>query len=283
MPSRAPIERRARDVAARGARLRVTEAGDEAGAPLVLLHGFMVSHLEFDDVIDLFARRFHVLAPDLPGFGESEKPSPARYAYGVETFAEAVVDLVAAYGLGRSSVVGHAMGGTVALTLAAHHPELVARLVLVDAICYPRRLGLGARLELLPVVGAVLFKQLYGRRRFRRYFQEQVFAPDAAVPPALVDRFYAYFNTPAARESAYAVLTALLDTRPVVARIARIRTPALVVWGRDDRVVPASFALRLAREIPGARLELLDAGHCPHAELPQEFVAAVSEFLEGKR
>ena len=79
-------ERLVRDVTARGVRTRVIEAGSEDAPALVLVHGFLVSHRAFDDVIDPLAERFHVIAPDLPGFGESEKPSPARYAYGVESF-----------------------------------------------------------------------------------------------------------------------------------------------------------------------------------------------------
>jgi pimeloyl-ACP methyl ester carboxylesterase len=270
-------ERTARDVTARGVRMRVVESG--AGRPLLLVHGFLVSHLEFDDVLDPLAERYRVVAPDLPGFGESEKPSPTRYAYGIEAFSEALADVIAAMELGRVSIVGHSMGGAVALTLAAEHPELVDRLVLVDALVYPFPLELGSRFSLVPVVGPFLFKQLYGRGTFRGYFREQVFARGFEMPLDRVDRYYDQFNTPAARESAYAVLAAMMDTRPVVARIPRVHVPTLVVWGRHDRLFPAVFGQRLAREIGGARLELLDAGHAPNEERPEELVSIVRAFL----
>ena len=102
---------RVRDVTARGIRIRVLEAGDERAPALVLVHGLFASHRSFEDVIESLGERFHVIAPDLPGFGESEKPSPTRYAYGVEAHAESVADLIAAFGVGRASVLGHAMGG----------------------------------------------------------------------------------------------------------------------------------------------------------------------------
>lgn len=282
-PSDLAVQRMTRDVTARGVRMRVLEAGADQPTPLVLLHGFLASHLEFDDVIDSLARRFHVIAPDLPGFGESEKPSPSKYAYSVESFAEAVADLIAAYGVGRACVLGHALGGSIALTLATHHAELVTRLGLVAPLCYPTTLGWRARLPLLPVIGGVLFKQLWGRRVFRSYFQREVFGADAFVPTERIDRLYEHFNSPSARESAYAVLKAMRDTRSVVARIPRVTRPTLVLWGRDDRVVPASYALKLAREIPDTRLELFDTGHSPHEERPSEFVFTVTEFFEGKR
>jgi pimeloyl-ACP methyl ester carboxylesterase len=282
--TRIPVaERVVRDVTARGVRTRVIEAGDPEAPPLLLLHGFLTSHLEWDEVLDAFAERFHVIAPDLPGFGESEKPSPARYGYGIETFAEAVADLVAAFGLGRASVVGHAMGGAVALTLAAEHAELVQRLVLVDALCYPFALSFRARVPLVPVLGSIVFKQLLGRALFRSYFREDVFSPGFVPPFERIDRLYDLFNSPSGRESAFAVLRAALDTRAVVARVPRVNVPSFVVWGRDDRIFPFSHAQRLAREIHHAKLEIMDTGHSPHEEKPEDFVRVVTQFLEGRR
>jgi pimeloyl-ACP methyl ester carboxylesterase len=278
-----PVQRVARDVTARGVRMRVVEAGDESAPALLMIHGFLASHLDFDDVIDPLARRFHVLAPDLPGFGASEKPNPARYSYGVEAFSEAMADLIAAYGLGQANVMGHGIGGAFGITLASRYAELVQRLVLIDPLCYPSPPVSKLKISLAPVIGPLVFKQLYGRRLFRSYFHDEVYSPEARLPVDRIDRFYDNFNTPSARESAYAVLRSMLDNRPVVARVTRVRRPTLVVWGRDDRLFPASQALRLAREIPEAKLEVMNAGHAPHAELPKAFVAVVREFLEGRR
>ena len=283
MPVAEPPPRIVRDVTARGVRARVVEAGAGRGPALVLVHGFLVSHREFDDIIDTLAERFHVIAPDLPGFGESEKPNPTRYLYGIETFAEAIADLIAAFDVGRACLLGHCMGGAVALTLAASHPELVQRLVVVDPLCYPFPLSFKARLPLIPVVGSIMFKQLYSRALFRAYFRDDVFSPGFDAPMARVDEHYALFNTPAARESAYAMMRAMLDTRGVVARLTRISAPTLVVWGRGDRIFPATGANRLAREIHGASLEIMDTGHSPHEERPREFGALITQFLEGRR
>jgi len=276
-------EPRLRDVTARGIRVRVLEAGAERAPALLLLHGIFASHRSFEDVIDDLGERFHVIAPDLPGFGESEKPSPARYAYGVEAHAESVADLIAAFGVGRASVLGHDMGGAVALTLAAEHPELVQRLVLEDALAYPFVQSAKARLPLVPVLGGFVFKQLYGRALFRALFRDTYYRPGFEAPFERVDWHYDAFNSPSARESAHAMMRALLDTRAVVARLSRINTPTLVLWGREDRLCPVPSAHRLAREIARAKLEIMDTGHTPHEELPRELVERVTEFLEGKR
>jgi pimeloyl-ACP methyl ester carboxylesterase len=272
-----------RDVTVRGVRIRATEAGPKDAPALVLIHGFLVSQLEWADVLPALAERFHVIAPDLPGFGESEKPGPARYPYGIDTFAEAIADLVAAFGVGRAHVMGHSMGGAVALTLAADHPELVQRLVVVDPLVYPFETSLKARLVLYPFIGPVIFKQLYGRGMFRAYFRDEVFNNGAGFDLARIDEHYERFNSPAARESAYATLRSLQDTRALVARLGRIRMPSLVVWGRDDKLFPVAHASRLAKDLSDARLEVLPTGHSPGEELPQVFLGVINEFLEGRR
>lgn len=276
-----PAEPMFRDVNARGVRMRVLEAGN--GPALLLVHSFHTSHRSFEDVIELLAQHFRVIAPDLPGFGDSEKPSPTRYSYGVEAFAESMADLIAAFGVGRANVLGHGMGGAVALTLAAEHPELVTRLVLEDALVFPFPLSFRSRLPLVPVFGGMFFKQLYGRRGFRAHFRDEFFRPGAEIPYERIDHHYDIFNGPSARESAYAVLRSVLDTRPIVARLTRITTPTLVMWGRDDRIFPAAHAQRLVRAMPAAKLEIMDAAHCPHEERPRESFQVVKQFLEGKR
>jgi pimeloyl-ACP methyl ester carboxylesterase len=271
-----------RDVTVRGVRIRAVEAGPKDAPALLLIHGFLVSWLEWADVLEPLAEKFHVIAPDLPGFGDSEKPGPARYPYGIDSFAEAMADLVAAFGVGRAHVMGHSMGGAVALTLAADHPELVQRLVVVDPLVYPFDAPLKAKLVLYPFVGPLIFKQLYGRSMFRAYFRDEVFG-GGAHDIARVDEHYERFNTPASRESAYATLRAIQDTRSLVARLGRVRMPTLVVWGRDDRIFPVAHASRLAKDLSDARLEVLPAGHSPGEEIPSAFLGVVQEFLEGRR
>jgi pimeloyl-ACP methyl ester carboxylesterase len=281
LPSRhmSSIARETRDVSARNIRLRVVEGG--AGPPVLLLHGFLMSHLAWSEAASLLADRFRVVMPDLPGFGESEKPGPTRFDYGVEAFAECVADLIAALGLGRPHVVGHGMSGGIALALAAKHPEFVDRLVLVDPMVYP--LARKSSVFEMPVLGAFFFKQLYGQSLFRAYFRDNVFSPGFALPVERIDAFYELFNSPPARESAFATMHALMDTRSTVARLTRIRAPTLVVWGRSDALYPAQLAQRLARELGAERLEVMETGHAPHMEQPDRFVDSVSAFLRKEK
>lgn len=269
-----------RDVGARGARVRLYEGG--GGPPLLAVHGYLWSGTVWEDVFPLLTRDLRVIVPDLPGFGESEKPPPARYPYGYEAFTESLVDLVASLGVGRVSVCGHSMGGAIALMLAAHHPDLVEKLVLVDPVVYESHRGAAASMATLPVLGPILFKQMYGRAMFRRFFRENVYAKEESFPEDRIERMFETFNAPAAREAAYATMLATLDRRALVASIPRVSAPTLVAWGRSDRSVPVEHGRRLARDLRRARFEVFDCGHSPPEEVPESFAEVVSAFLRGK-
>jgi pimeloyl-ACP methyl ester carboxylesterase len=167
--------------------------------------------------------------------------------------------------------------------LAARHPELVARLALVDILCHQPSGDLRRRAVLLPLLGGLIVKQLLGRTMFHSFFRDAMLSSEASVPSSRLDHYYDMLNTPAARGSALATIRATGDTRPVVAQVARVQSETLVVWGRADRVYPAGLGHRLAREIPGAGFELLDAGHCPQEECPDRLASLLRRFLRAER
>jgi pimeloyl-ACP methyl ester carboxylesterase len=276
---RDPRQTITRDVAARDARIRFVEAG--RGPPLVLIHDYLASRVAWDDVLPGLSERFHVIAPDLPGFGESEKPPPSRYRYDFDAFAESLVDLCAALGLGRVSLCGHALGGAVALTLAASHAHLVNKLVLVNPLVYPPRPDPLSRVAGIPLLGPLVFKQLFGRALFRSRFLSRATGGSNRAPSRRVDHLFELFDVPAAREAAYATMRAMLDTRPLTASIPRITTPTMVAWGRTNRASPVEHGRRLARELGGARFEVFDCGTSPAEECPGPFTLAIASFLAG--
>ncbi len=279
MPERlATLQPITRDVAARGARIRFVEAG--RGPALMLVHDCLASRLAWDDVLTELAGRFHVIAPDLPGFGESEKPAPGRYGYDFEAFSESLVDLAAALGLVRLSLCGHGLGGAVALTVAAEHAHLVEKMVLVNPLVYPQRPGALARIAGVPIVGPLVFKQILGRALFRNHFLWQGRLEGA--PLRRLDQFFDLFDAPAAREAAYATMRATLDTRALTARVPRVTTPTLVLWGRGNRTGAVDQGRRLARELGGSRFEVLDCGPSPAEECPEAFAHALTTFLSSK-
>ncbi|MBX2854955.1 MAG: CoA-binding protein, partial [Rhodobacteraceae bacterium] len=122
------------------------------------------------------------------------------------------------------------------IAIASQSPELVSRLVLVDSMCYPARPDAARRVAELPLAGGFVFKQLWGKTMFRSYFREALSSPSRAFDPIRIDEYYEAFNSPASRNSALATFRGTRDTRSVVADVARINVPSLVVWGRHDAV-----------------------------------------------
>ncbi|MCL2724424.1 MAG: alpha/beta hydrolase [Polyangiaceae bacterium] len=263
-------------MAAHGARIRFVEAG--AGPALLFVHDALASQETYREAIAHLARSFRVIAPDLPGFGHSEKPDPVRYAYGYNAFADSLLDLVAALDFGRLHVCGHGMGGGVALALAARHPSIVHKLVLASALVYPGGEHPLDRAARLPLTGALFWRQIMGWSMFRNYLHGTVYAGAREVPLDRVNTAYANFNAPAARRAAHATIAAKSDTRMLVAHLPRIQAESLVVWGRDDRLAPVEQGRRLARALR-ARFEVIACGRCPPDEAPEAFASIVTSFL----
>jgi pimeloyl-ACP methyl ester carboxylesterase len=272
----APVELVYRDVKASGIRLRVTEAG--AGPPLLLLHTTFLDRTSWNSAIESLAPHYRVIAPDLPGFGESEKPSVGRFGFGVTDFVHVVTDLFAGLGLGQACVAGHGLGGAIALCLASKSPELVSRLILIDTLCYSTRPDIARRVAALPLLGGLVFKQLWGRAMFGTYFREVLVASHRGISSARIDHYYEMFNTPSARNSVVATLRATTDARTVEVKLSRLASPTLVIWGRHDAVYPAAFGQRLAKEVRGAGFRLLDTGHTPLEEDPASLSANILAF-----
>ncbi len=264
-----------RDVSIRGVRVRFLEAG--FGPAVILVHGFLASHTAWDPVFAALTTRFRVIAPDLPGFGESEKPPPGRYAYTSAAFAESLVDLIAAVDVNRASVIGQRMGATVALSMAVLYPDLVERLVLVSPDLYPRRASTWQRAASLPVVGSLLFKQAAGLRLFLRYFDPWT-APALPASARMLDWLDGW-SAPAAREASYATLRSMGDTRSLLARLARASVPTLVCAGGRDDATRLAGARRLTRELPAGRLEIFDTGCAPEEDRPDDLARRVMAFL----
>ena len=246
--------------------LRYLEAG--SGPPLLLVHGLASNAAQdWGRLIAPLARSYHVYAPDLPGFGRSERPATADY--GVPMQVEAVRAFLGALGVPRARVAGLSMGGWISARLAGEHPELVERLVLVDAA--------GMRpLEKAPIPAQVLLPHDEDgvRRLIAAVRYEPPPAPFFLVRDILAERLREEWIVRRALESMRAGKDWLDGT------LGRATMPVLIVWGRQDALIPVAYAALLQAEFGHARLELLDGcGHVPIADCPQEFDRVLAGFL----
>ncbi|HEY2993744.1 MAG TPA: alpha/beta fold hydrolase [Methylomirabilota bacterium] len=256
------------------------------GPAVVLVHGLGGFGASWRDTIDALATRATVFAVDLPGFGRSAKP---RTTYRLGYFARALHGFLEGLGVGQASLVGHSLGGAVAVTYALTHPSRVERVALVSAVVpgFSFRMSLGYRLIAVPVLGEAL--AMCGRARFYKAAIARCFhTPRRAAVDFLVDHDYAERTGPEARAAWLA--TARHIREDFVAHradyrraIATLDLPVLVVHGRQDPAVAPLHATEVAASFPRASLRWVDAcGHFPHLEHAQVVNGWLAEFLVGR-
>lgn len=251
-------------------------ATDPAVPPLVLLHGLLVTHHAFRRVIDMIAEERRVIAIDLPGCGESDRPSPAvADDYSLGWLADRVAEVLAALGVPSVDLCGHSFGGTVALRLTASDPGRVRRLVLVDPVAYRFELPLRGRIALLPRVGPLLFENVYRRADLRSYLARTFSTPEL-LDEVAVDVYWDRLGREGGREAAHAMLRTIARLPPPEELLSQVTAPTLVVWGDRDTLIPASDGERLVSVLKGAQLRIV-AG-CGHA-VPEERPEALVELL----
>ncbi|MEF3274318.1 MAG: alpha/beta hydrolase [Chloroflexus sp.] len=245
-----------------------------SGPPIVFLHGWgAFKELWWSALRDL-GRDYRCVALDMPGHGESRIGQADR----IEAIAVLVAEFCRDLGLSEIILVGHSMGGSVAVELALRQPDLVRRLVLVDAAVDAYRMPAYTRTYLLPGFGWATFRltQAVGRA-FRPLGQRIPHEHGGGwLRPWLRRASYLATFDP---EGLYRILRSLFATR-ADDRLRQLRMPTLVLTGQFDSLAPPTHARRLAALIPGARFVMIPASlHNPMDERPRAFVRAVRAFL----
>jgi 3-oxoadipate enol-lactonase len=276
--ARAPAE--APPISARtleGLGISYLQAG-EAGPAVVMLHGWGAFKELWWSTLLALGRDHRCFALDLPGHGAS----PLGRAASMGGLAEAVAAFCGALGLARVTLIGHSMGGSVACELALRRPDLVERLVLVDAAIDARRMPGFSRTYLLPSYGWALFRLVLLGARISSPIGRRVPHVHGGgwVRPWLRRGSYLAGFEPEPLHRLYRALFAA----EAGDRLGRIAQPTLVISGQLDSLVPPSHSRRLAGRIPGARyVEIPGALHNPMDERPRAFEQALRAFLEQKR
>ena len=278
---------KARAITLDGDRVVYRSAGK--GPVLLLVHGIAGSSLTWRHVMPALAERFTVLAPDLLGQGESDKP---RGEYSLGGHANTLRDLLDALGRKRATVIGQSLGGGVAMQFAYQFPERCKRLVLVNSG------GLGREvtfyLRMLTVPGFELVFPLVCAPWLRDAGNRIATWLDRAgvrSTPASEEiwRSYASLADAESRRAFFRSLHDVIDfggqAVSALNRLYRVaELPTLIVWGAQDPFIPVSHAVAAHKAIPGSRLEIFEGvGHYPHCEAPERFVAVLVDFIASTK
>jgi pimeloyl-ACP methyl ester carboxylesterase len=252
-----------------------------SGEPVLCLHGLGATKASFLPTIAALADRHRVIAVDLLGFGESDKPVAAPYD--ARWFARSAVALLDALGIERAHLVGNSMGGRVAIEAGLRAPQRSGRIVLLSpALAWLRdRRWAGVVKVLRPELGLL---QLAPRGLTEGVVRRVVPGATNGWAAAGVDEFLRSYLTPRGRAAFYAAARSIYLDKPhgedgFWPRLAGLSPETLFVWGKRDRLVPVSFRKYVQRALPAARHVELDCGHVPQLEAPSATHAAIARFL----
>jgi pimeloyl-ACP methyl ester carboxylesterase len=249
-----------------GARLHYVDAG--SGSVVVLLHGLADDVGVWESVMPALAAKHRVIALDQIGFGRSDKP---LLGYRAGTFVDFLDGFLNELKIDHASLVGNSLGGWIAANFALARPERIDRLVLCDAAGYaavpktmdPRALNalrLASR-EDIRYLGPLTFHNKRFYEDVDLAFKQRVTAGDNYTVNQLLDSMIRGED--------------VLD-----GRLGAIHKPTLIVWGREDKLIPLNFAERFHKQITGSRLEVIDdCGHMPHVECADKFNHALLKFF----
>jgi pimeloyl-ACP methyl ester carboxylesterase len=273
---------RPRTVKVHGREVGFVEAG--SGPVLLLVHGMAGTSAIWESVIEPLAVDHTVIAPDFPGHGES---APGGGDYSLGSLASGLRDLLLALGHERATLVGHSLGGGVAMQFTYQFPEMVERLVLVSSGGLGPDVSPILRAAALP--GADLFIAATAGIGSRigsvlgRGFDALGFRPNTDL--AEVTRGFATLSDPERRKSFLATLRAVVGTDGQrVAALDKLylaeTLPLLIVWGENDPIIPVAHAREAQAQLPAACLEIFEGvGHVPQLERPGRFITVLGKFL----
>jgi pimeloyl-ACP methyl ester carboxylesterase len=255
------------------------------GPPLLLIHGFGASTYTWRHLAPELAKNYRVIAVDLKGFGQSDKPFDGRYS--VYDQAELLAQLIEDKDLRDLTLVGHSFGGGVALLLALEANQRldgrITRLVLLDSIAYPQNIPVFFRLLDVPLVSQLGVRMVPPSVQTRVALRIAYF-DDSKIDPEEVELYAAPLKTAAGKHAIIHSARQIVpeDIAELSERYKTIELPTLILWCDHDRIVPLEVGIKLRRTLPNSTLRLIeDCGHMPQEEQPASTLALIKGFIGG--
>lgn len=270
------------EITVAGVPLHYRHAG--AGAPLVLVHGAGDTSFDWHWVMPMLAQTYNVYAPDMPGYGGYPvSPTTMSTAF----FTRCIGELLDTLQLAPVVLIGHSLGGLFALQYTLDNPTRVAALVLVDSGGLGREIHVSLRLSCMPGYGdmSAVWGQTVPGALHRVWSRIPIlFAQTQRVPPPWILEQYQWAQRPGVLSATVNSLRSVLDIGGqricLLDQLPRLTMPVLFVWGKNDQIIPVSHAYAAVEQLPHGQLAILpNCGHIPQVECPEQFEAAVGNFL----
>lgn len=246
------------------------------GPPLLLLHGLMCTSFFFRPILERLAKDFTVYAVDIIGFGRSDKRPTLDYTK--RHMAEVARNFMLTQGIEQFAVIGHSMGGEVALNMACYFPQNVQRLVLVGTAGQVRSRQLPRWIWGHKGLTCFLLRNVFLSFPLQYYVcYLSVYRPDRLPTQEFQESFALNAFMPA--ETLYRLMKDA-EREQLGDQLQNIRQPALIIWGQHDRIIAKLYGEKLHQQLPNSRLQILEnCGHLVYLEDPEVFLKLVKQFL----
>lgn len=254
-----------------GNKIRYLESGDSKNI-LVLVHGLGASAERWNNVIPKFAKHYHVIVPDLIGFGYSDKPI---VDYTPDFFSTFLGKFFDALEIKRPNVIGSSLGGQIAAEYASAHPNNIEKLILVSPS--------GVMKQSTPALDAYIMAALYPNEQSAKNAFEMMESSGNQVDDRIVHGFVERMQLPNAKLAFMSTVLGLKNSEVITPKLHTINSPTLIIWGSKDPVIPIQYAESFALSIKDCRFYRMDnCGHTPYVQDPDAFSSIVLEFLASR-
>jgi pimeloyl-ACP methyl ester carboxylesterase len=251
----------------------------------ILLHGLGGYIEEWEDNVAALAQDRRVYALDLVGFGRSDKP---QVRYSIPYLTEFVQEFMIVQDVDRTALIGVSMGGAIALRFALQYPHKVEKMVLAASAGLGTEISIYLRMMSLPILGELAARP---SRKGTIQILRLIFQDQDLITDQWIEEGYAMSSLPGVQRCLLSALRSMCTIwgvrndafRPILDRLEEIEIPTLIIWGAQDRILPATHAHQAAKRLPNARVHIFDpCGHVPNRERAEEFNALVTDFLSNE-
>ena len=251
-----------------GNKIRYLESGNSKKT-LVLIHGLGASAERWSHVIPIFDKQFRVIAPDLIGFGYSDKP---LVDYTPEFFLDFLEKFFVASNLDRLNIIGSSLGGQLSIEYASSHSQNIEKLVLVSPA--------GAMKQSTPALDAYIMAALYPNDQSAKNAFEIMEASGEDIADSIVNGFVERMRLPNAKLAFMSTVLGLKNSELITSKLSSITVPTLIIWGSNDPVIPVTYADDFISSIQNCKFFRMDGcGHTPYVQDPIVFASKALDFL----
>lgn len=259
------------------------EKSGNHGPAVIFLHGFGDSLATWNDIKNAMSDEYQLYCIDLKGFGYSSKPKDGKYS--VSDQAEIITEFIARCSLKRVILIGHSFGGAVALfTYMNFHnnpTNPIEKIVLIDSAGYNQKLPFFITILRTPIINALVLNLLPSEFQ-AEYTLRKLIYDESKLTKDKILRYSFFYNMPGSQNALVQTAKQILpeNHEEIIGQFKLINVPTLIIWGRNDPIMPLKNAFKFQADISNAQVRIIDkCGHIPQEEKPEETAKAIVEFL----